>query len=136
MNRFFSRMMIHSNGLWLVMFNIERQRWEFPGGKVAGNERPIDAGLREMTEEIGVTLSPRCHIKPVTQRSIIIEDHSEWLGYFWFVDALTLNGTPHIVEPDKHRDLIWVSVEDMLRLPQIPYLFVEVARLAHDTGLV
>jgi 8-oxo-dGTP diphosphatase len=32
--------------------------WEFPGGKCAGNESPRDCVIRELREEVGITVAP------------------------------------------------------------------------------
>jgi 8-oxo-dGTP pyrophosphatase MutT (NUDIX family) len=35
----------------------DRRRWELPGGAVKRRERPLDAAVREVREELGVELS-------------------------------------------------------------------------------
>lgn len=70
----------------------KRTRWELPGGKVNLSEEPKDAAIRELQEELGITVKITRKLGETTFH----EDAYE-MNYMWFEAVLT-QGVPTIQE--------------------------------------
>lgn len=104
---------IESGGSYLVCLRPREKRhgglWEFPGGKIEENESIHQAVVRELAEELAVTVTWTGDV--LFSRS----DHgSEFL--IIFVPA-QIAGEPIPVE---HDELAWCQPEQLLNLPLAP----------------
>lgn len=52
-------LVIADNQILLQRTSIGHQKWGLPGGGVARRETPAEAAIREVTEEVGLHLSPK-----------------------------------------------------------------------------
>jgi 8-oxo-dGTP diphosphatase len=100
----------------------ERNRWEFPGGKVNEGEQPADAAVRECKEETGIETKD---ILQVCNREIRI-DNDEWQVYFFVANQHS--GDISLREPDKADEVTWVLHSEIDGLPQIPRLLSDIVR--------
>ena len=84
--------------------------WEFPGGKVEAGEKPEDALIRELSEELGITVKEPC-LAPFTFASHTYADFHLLMPLFI---CRRWEGTPI---PHEHMALKWVRPRDLIRYP-------------------
>jgi 8-oxo-dGTP diphosphatase len=100
--------------------------WEFPGGKLEPGERPEPALIRELAEELGITVQESC-LAPLTFAS-----H----GYETFHLLMPLyicrkwDGT---VTPREGQQLEWVRANKLRDYPMPP---ADIPLIAHLTDLL
>jgi len=85
----------------------KRVQWEIPGGKVEVGEAPEQAAVREIAEELGVTVQVIGRIG-----SKNFEQEGEHYEYDWFAAEIA-EGEPRLAEPETFDNLGYFSLEEM-----------------------
>lgn len=121
-----------AEGLILVQQRPEGKQmaglWEFPGGKVEPGESPEQALVRELAEELGITIAPS-DLQPMAFASEPLGDRHLMLLLY---ACGTWTGTPLAIEATAIR---WASIDELRRLPMPPAdgpLVEQLARLMSD----
>ncbi|WP_093757464.1 (deoxy)nucleoside triphosphate pyrophosphohydrolase [Tardiphaga sp. OK245] len=96
--------------------------WEFPGGKLEPGERPEAALIRELDEELGITVKEAC-LAPLTFASHAYEDFHLLMPLYicrrWEGLAISKEGQNLAwVRPNKLRDYPMPAAD----IPLIPHL--------------
>jgi 8-oxo-dGTP diphosphatase len=87
--------------------------WEFPGGKVGAKERPEDALIRELGEELGIAVKAAC-LAPLTFASYAYDD------FHLLMPLYVCRKWEGIVQPLDGQALKWVRPKDMRSYPMPP----------------
>lgn len=114
--KYYSSVVIKDNhGRFLVLHHTKtvdgklfKKAWRFPGGKLEGDEQPIIAAARELKEELGIIAHSLRLVAVPTNKH---DDGVEYTGFYYLVDQI--EGTPTIMEPTKHDEMRWLSVEEI-----------------------
>ena len=87
--------------------------WEFPGGKMDPGEAPEDALIRELNEELGITVKADC-LAPLTFASHSYED------FHFLMPLYVCRRWSGLVQPLDQQALKWVRPKDLRSYPMPP----------------
>ena len=85
--------------------------WEFPGGKREEGESGEDAIIREIKEELGVTIE--------TDGFIAIIEH-DYPDFHLIMDCYYAHVVEGVIKANEHMALRWISVDEIEGLEWLP----------------
>ncbi|MBV8472663.1 MAG: (deoxy)nucleoside triphosphate pyrophosphohydrolase [Hyphomicrobiales bacterium] len=87
--------------------------WEFPGGKLDPGERPEDALIRELREELGIAVKPAC-LAPLTFASHAYDD------FHLLMPLYVCRRWEGFAQPRERQALKWARAKDLRDYPMPP----------------
>lgn len=87
--------------------------WEFPGGKLDPGERPEAALIRELNEELGITVKEAC-LAPLTFASHAYED------FHLLMPLYVCRRWEGLAMPREGQELAWVRANKLRDYPMPP----------------
>ena len=98
--------LINSEGRVLLLKN-ERNMWELPGGRIEQGEQPEQALIREIDEELGITVSVKqlidvCVYEVLRNRYVLIVSYE-----------CEFDDKQELIISDEHTDYGWFNIREL-----------------------
>ena len=100
--------------------------WEFPGGKIEAGERPEQTLIRELQEELGITVNEAC-LAPLTFASHAYQD------FHLLMPLYVCRRWDGVAAPCEGQQLAWVRPNRLRDYPMPP---ADEPLIAHLTSLL
>lgn len=102
-------------------------KWEFPGGKVEGNETHKEALKRELAEELGIKVDVKEHIAT----GYAVKDGRKIVLHVY--NTGIIDGNP---EAREHKQLKWIDICDIMELDWAEADVPACRKLLEEEGLL
>ena len=118
---------IEREGKILVCLGIGDSVWEFPGGRLHRGEAPVAGILREIKEELGITIRD---VKPFrVEPSFHFKSNMEQV---FIAYRCTCDDTPLTVDQTEVQEVKWVTRAELKDLPMFDDCRLVVAALVEE----
>ena len=94
--------------------------WELPGGRIHKSEKAVDALMREIEEETGLT---DCEVVGVVDASLSPQPYKETQGFL--VTYLMLYKGGEVRVSEEHSEYCWMSLDEMEKDGEFKEWFIE-----------
>lgn len=97
--------------LFLKRTDAFRGWYLLPGGHVDEGEQIVEAGVRELKEELGLI------VHPSDLEFVMVKPDRKYINFFFRVRRW--NGEPKNMEPQKHANMAWLDLSDSEIYPDV-----------------
>ncbi|MFW6740812.1 NUDIX hydrolase [Leuconostoc mesenteroides] len=105
----------------LVGWNTWREQWELPSGHIEPGEKPIDAALRETSEEVHLNLNHIAYLDSFSvQRSTNEREHLR-VVYVSHVNSSVSKEFIYNASEDENNKTQWIPLIQILNMANIDY---------------
>ncbi|HKY55145.1 MAG TPA: NUDIX hydrolase [Anaerolineales bacterium] len=103
--------------------------WDVFGGHIEPGEQPVQALVRELKEELGITPTHWKYLESISETVLEDKDISSYDIIAHLYCITSWSGTPVNMQPDEHLVIQWFSYAEAIQLdlahPSYPHLFAQ-----------
>ena len=89
-------------------------KWALCAGHVDAGESLVSAALREMKEEVGISINKN-ELIPFAEREFTIRDSNSHITYFYYA-KLNLNEKDFIIQKEELSEVKWFDIDNVINM--------------------